>query len=172
VRKLTNSCLQEFPVSEAVFNFINAWSMMLWPLMLADPKGRNVKNKFSLYLGIQVRRLPDRCLTLPSSVFVLDMQESRAREGLHTQQNMSVNLFWAGSDALTPSLTMLIVMLAVLDQRIHNSLHGAARASRRAISGNRQSTELRPCNRGVSGRSGVDIICLGFWWQTRVWRPC
>eukprot|EP00884_Botryococcus_braunii_P002637 jgi/Botrbrau1/12374/Bobra.0084s0002.2 len=45
--------LKEFPVSEAVFNFMNAWSLMFWPVMLADPKARGIKNKFPLYLGIQ-----------------------------------------------------------------------------------------------------------------------
>lgn len=41
------------PVTLGLFNFVNAWSMMLWPLMLADKKGAAVKNRFPLYLGTQ-----------------------------------------------------------------------------------------------------------------------
>lgn len=46
---------QEFPVSEAVFNFMNAWSLMFLPVMLADPKAAGIRYKVPLYLGIQVR---------------------------------------------------------------------------------------------------------------------
>lgn len=46
---------QVHPVSLGLFNFVNAWSMMFWPLMLADRKGAAVKNRFSLWLGTQVR---------------------------------------------------------------------------------------------------------------------
>lgn len=47
--------VQEHPVNEALFNLVNVWSLMLWPLMLADKKGAKVKNKFWIYLGTQVR---------------------------------------------------------------------------------------------------------------------
>lgn len=47
--------VQEFPVSEAVFNFMNAWSFMFLPVMLADPKAAGMRYKIPLYLGIQVR---------------------------------------------------------------------------------------------------------------------
>ncbi|KAL3161634.1 hypothetical protein ABBQ32_010489 [Trebouxia sp. C0010 RCD-2024] len=43
----------EHPVYEALFNLVNVWSLMLWPLMLADKKGAKVKNKFGIYLGTQ-----------------------------------------------------------------------------------------------------------------------
>ncbi|KAL0017854.1 hypothetical protein WJX77_002987 [Trebouxia sp. C0004] len=43
----------EHPVNEALFNLVNVWSLMLWPLMLADKKGAKVKNKFGIYLGTQ-----------------------------------------------------------------------------------------------------------------------
>ena len=46
--------LQEHPVNEALFNFVNLCNLMLWPLMLADNKGVKVKNKFGIYLGTQV----------------------------------------------------------------------------------------------------------------------
>ena len=46
--------MQENPVYEALFNLVNVWSLMLLPLMLADPKGVKVKNKFGWYLGTQV----------------------------------------------------------------------------------------------------------------------
>lgn len=39
---------------EALFNLVNVWSLMLWPLMLADPKGVKVKKKAALYGGTQV----------------------------------------------------------------------------------------------------------------------
>lgn len=42
---------------EALFNLVNVWSLMLWPLMLADKKGAKVKNKFGIYLGTQVLSL-------------------------------------------------------------------------------------------------------------------
>lgn len=47
-------CRQVHPVSLGLFNFVNAWSMMFWPLMLADRKGAAVKNRFPLWLGTQV----------------------------------------------------------------------------------------------------------------------
>ena len=51
--------MQEHPVNEALFNLVNVWSLMLWPLMLADKKGVRVKNKFGWYLGTQVHyKLP------------------------------------------------------------------------------------------------------------------
>ena len=50
--------MQEHPVNEALFNVVNVWSLMLWPLMLADKKGTKVKNKFAIYLGTQVRLVP------------------------------------------------------------------------------------------------------------------
>lgn len=63
---LPTSCMQlglnpvpsiaEHPVSEALFNFVNAWSLMLWPAMLADPLGHKVKNKLPIWVGTQVRR--------------------------------------------------------------------------------------------------------------------
>ena len=42
-------------MSEALFNFVNAWSLMLWPLMLTDSKGRHVRGKGWWWLGTQVR---------------------------------------------------------------------------------------------------------------------
>ncbi|KAK9826114.1 hypothetical protein WJX81_004563 [Elliptochloris bilobata] len=41
------------PVGLGVFNFINAWSMMLLPLMFADRKGEGVRRKLPLWLGTQ-----------------------------------------------------------------------------------------------------------------------
>lgn len=49
--------MQEHPVNEALFNLVNVWSLMLWPLMLADKKGAKVKNKFGIYLGTQVQSM-------------------------------------------------------------------------------------------------------------------
>lgn len=50
--------VQEHPVNEALFNLVNVWSLMLWPLMLADNKGAKVKNKFGWYVGTQVQYMP------------------------------------------------------------------------------------------------------------------
>jgi hypothetical protein len=47
-------CVAEHPVSEAVFNFVNAWSLMFWPVMLADPQGHKVKNRLPIWVGTQV----------------------------------------------------------------------------------------------------------------------
>lgn len=52
--QLAKLAIQENPVFEALFNFVNVWSLMLWPLMLADPKGVKVKNKAAMYGGTQV----------------------------------------------------------------------------------------------------------------------
>lgn len=49
---------------EALFNLVNVWSLMLWPLMLADPKGVKVKNKAVIYGGTQVHGLPLLCAVL------------------------------------------------------------------------------------------------------------
>lgn len=51
---MIDASVQEHPVNEALFNLVNVWSLMLWPLMLADKKGAKVKNKFGIYLGTQV----------------------------------------------------------------------------------------------------------------------
>jgi len=40
------------PVSEALFNFVNAWSLMFWPLILADSKRHRTSNKFWWWTGI------------------------------------------------------------------------------------------------------------------------
>jgi len=53
-------------VNEALFNLVNVWSLMLWPLMLADKKGAKVKSKFGIYLGTQVA-----ALCIPNMSFVL-----------------------------------------------------------------------------------------------------
>ena len=45
--------MQEHPVGEALFNLVNAWTLMFWPLMLADHKGEHVKNKFPWYIASQ-----------------------------------------------------------------------------------------------------------------------
>ena len=47
-------------MNEALFNLVNVWSLMLWPLMLADKKGVKVKNKFGWYLGTQVQYMPQQ----------------------------------------------------------------------------------------------------------------
>ena len=44
-------CFVENPVDEALFNFVNAFSLMLGPLMFADPRARNVANKWPLWIG-------------------------------------------------------------------------------------------------------------------------
>lgn len=47
-------CIAEHPVSEALFNFVNAWSMMMWPVWLADPQGKGLdtnKTKLPLWIG-------------------------------------------------------------------------------------------------------------------------
>ena len=47
-------CIPENPVGEALFNFVNAWSMMMWPVWLADPRGKGLdtnKTKLPLWLG-------------------------------------------------------------------------------------------------------------------------
>jgi hypothetical protein len=41
----------EHPVDEALFNFVNAWSLMMWPLWVADPRGQRVKQKPLIWLG-------------------------------------------------------------------------------------------------------------------------
>ncbi|KAK9812268.1 hypothetical protein WJX73_009037 [Symbiochloris irregularis] len=43
----------EHPVSEALFNFVNAYSLMLWPLMAADMKSIKIKGKFWWWVGTQ-----------------------------------------------------------------------------------------------------------------------
>lgn len=43
--------IAEHPVSEALFNFVNAWSMMMLPLFLLDRKSENMPNKMPLWLG-------------------------------------------------------------------------------------------------------------------------
>ena len=45
--------VQVHPVSLGIFNFVNAWSMMFWPVMLADRKGQGVEQRFPLWLGTQ-----------------------------------------------------------------------------------------------------------------------
>ncbi len=40
---------------QAVFNFVNAWSLMLGPLMFADRKAANVPKKLPLWIGTMVR---------------------------------------------------------------------------------------------------------------------
>lgn len=46
--------IAEHPVDEGIFNFINAWSLMFLPLMVADPKGSSIpwKNKLQLWIGV------------------------------------------------------------------------------------------------------------------------
>ena len=43
-----------FQVDEALFNFVNAWSLMFWPVMLADPRGQGVKNRLAYWVGTLV----------------------------------------------------------------------------------------------------------------------
>jgi hypothetical protein len=48
-------CVAEHPVSEALFNFVSAWSLMFWPAMVADPltkKKMGFSTKFGLWLGV------------------------------------------------------------------------------------------------------------------------
>lgn len=42
------------PVSEALFNFVNAWSLMFWPLILADSKRHRISNKIWWWTGIMI----------------------------------------------------------------------------------------------------------------------
>ena len=41
-------------MSEAVFNFVNTWSLMFLPVMMADPRGKHIADKTKL--GIWVVR--------------------------------------------------------------------------------------------------------------------
>ena len=41
----------EHPVDEALFNFVNAWSLMMLPTWVADPKSFRVPNKFAIWIG-------------------------------------------------------------------------------------------------------------------------
>lgn len=41
----------EHPVDEALFNFVNAWSLMMLPTWIADPKSLRVPNKFAIWIG-------------------------------------------------------------------------------------------------------------------------
>jgi ABC-type glycerol-3-phosphate transport system permease component len=43
----------EHPISEALFNFVNAWSMMLLPLIMVDRKAESMESKYPLWFGIQ-----------------------------------------------------------------------------------------------------------------------
>lgn len=55
---LLTSCsflLQGNPVSEALFNFVNAWSLMFWPLLLSDAKRDRTEKKILWWTGIMVR---------------------------------------------------------------------------------------------------------------------
>lgn len=44
-------CVAEHPVDEALFNFVNAWSMMMWPAWVADPQGKKVDKKLPIFIG-------------------------------------------------------------------------------------------------------------------------
>ena len=44
-------CVAEHPVDEALFNFMNAFSLMWWPAWVADPQGARVKNKLAVWVG-------------------------------------------------------------------------------------------------------------------------
>ncbi len=44
-------CVAENPVSEAIFNFVCAWSLMMLPLWGADPRGKRVAARVPLWLG-------------------------------------------------------------------------------------------------------------------------
>ena len=58
--------LQEHPVSEALFNFVNAWSLMLWPAMAADAASARVPQRFRWWVGTMVCRRP--CLMCTARV--------------------------------------------------------------------------------------------------------
>ena len=45
---------QEHPVSEALFNFVNAWSLMLWPVMAADAASVRVPQRFRWWVSTMV----------------------------------------------------------------------------------------------------------------------
>ena len=47
----------EHPVDEALFNFALAWSLMLAPLMLLDPRARHIRERtrWLLWTGTMVR---------------------------------------------------------------------------------------------------------------------
>ncbi len=50
----------EHPVDEALFNFAIAWSLMLGPLMLLDPRAQHIKERtrWLLWTGTMVRLAP------------------------------------------------------------------------------------------------------------------
>ena len=60
--------MQVHPVSLGIFNFVNAWSMMFWPVMLADRKGQAVKQRFPLWFGTQA--MPSLFLQIVSVVLL------------------------------------------------------------------------------------------------------
>ena len=41
-------------MSEALFNFVNAWSLMFWPLMLSDSKRNRTSKKIYWWTGVMV----------------------------------------------------------------------------------------------------------------------
>ena len=47
--------MQGVPVSEALFNFVNAWSLMFLPLILSDSKRKRVDRKVAWWTGFMVR---------------------------------------------------------------------------------------------------------------------
>lgn len=111
---------------QAVFNFVNAWSLMLGPLIFADRKAANVPKKLLLWIGTMVCSLTHRCSVAQaepclcmSILQLLECVKPTACEGVPT---------WRGflHRALVEQLR-LYILCAVPDQHLVHRLHGAAR---------------------------------------------
>ena len=46
-------------MSEAVFNFVNTWSLMFLPVMMADPRGKHIADKTKLGIWVVRVVIPD-----------------------------------------------------------------------------------------------------------------
>lgn len=90
--------IAEHPVSEALFNFVNAWGMMFLPILLTEKRSQKVPKKILQWTGIMFL----------TNVFFIPFLAQRAvleahPSGLTPQQRTAASLSSTASATLVPS---------------------------------------------------------------------
>ena len=79
-------CISEHPVSEAVFNFVSAWSLLFLPTILTDPKGRNIPKNQKLFIWIGIMFVTNVFFPLYMALRLLPSTSSGGDDGLSSKQ--------------------------------------------------------------------------------------
>lgn len=101
-------CIYEHPISEAIFNFVSAWSLMFWPVMVADPYSRKMSKNKKVTLWLGTMFLTNVFFPLYMSLRLLPRGDDEKWETAINEENTSSTDKFASSQPELPLYAPLI----------------------------------------------------------------